>query len=73
MKYLGSVKKEEGILVTPSAFSDVKNGQVFEAVEIDGDVLLVKAPLDKQSIERTERLARKVIDDHRKSMEGLAR
>ena len=66
MKYLGVARKEKGQVVMPDAFQEAEEGKLYEVIEIGGDILLVPSPLDR------ERLARKSIEEHRKTLEGLA-
>ena len=73
MRYLGIAKKEHGRVVMPDTFADVSEGQTFEAFEIAGDILLAVPPLDRTRLEQVARLAKQSIDEHRTSLEGLAR
>ena len=73
MKYLGIVKREDPNLKMPDAFRTVAVQGEYEAIEVGGDVLLVAAPLDRDRLKRIEELARQSIQDHRGSLEGLAR
>jgi hypothetical protein len=73
MKYLGPARKEKGCVIMPDTFRDVPEGQVFEAVEVGGDIVLAIPPLDKNRLDEVKRLADRSIADHRKSLEGLAR
>ena len=72
MRYLGTAKVENGHVIMPDGFdADVRVG-TYEAVEIGGDILLTATPLDRKRLERVGKLAAQSIDDHRKSLEGLA-
>jgi len=73
MKYLGVARKEKGEIVMPDAFKEVAEGRTYEVVEIGGDILLVPAPLDRERLARIGKLAGRSIEEHRKSLEGLAR
>lgn len=73
MKYLGIARKEKTKIVMPDAFQDAEDGQTYEAIEIGGDILLSPAPLDRERLARIERLANRSIEEHRKSLQGLAR
>lgn len=57
----------------PDAFAEVPEGQAYEAVEIGGDILLIVPPLDRKRLAQVERLTTRSIEDHRKSLDGLAR
>ena len=57
----------------PDEFADVPEGQAYEAVEIAGDIVLTLSPLDRQRLARVERLANRSIEEHRKTLDGLAR
>ncbi len=72
MRYLGLARNENGKMAMPDAFKEVKDGQLYEAVEIDGDVILLPNPLDRERLASVERLAKQSIADHRKTLEGLA-
>ncbi len=73
MKFLGSVKKENGHMVASDAFQEVQEGKVFEAVEIEGHIFLVPAPFDKERAEKIRSLADESIRAHRKSLENLSK
>lgn len=73
MRYLGIARQENGSVVMPDAFREVEEGRLYEAIEIGGDILLVPPPLDHERLARIERLANRSIQEHRKSLEGLAR
>ena len=73
MLYFGIAKNEKGLVVMPDAFREVETDPFYEAVEIGGDILLVSPPLDRERLAQIERLARRSIEEHRKTLEGLAR
>ena len=73
MKYLGIARTENGRIVMPDGFDEGSPAQTYEAVEIGGEILLAPAPLDRQRLARVDELARRSIQDHRKSLEGLGR
>lgn len=73
MNYLGTARIENGNVVMPDGFRESAHGQTYEAVEIDGDILLTPTPLDRKRLERVAQLAAESINDHRKSLEGLAK
>jgi len=73
MKYLGIARKENGHVLMPDTFRDVEEGRTYEAIEVEGDILLTLAPLDRERLARVERLAKQSIEEHRKALEGLAR
>ena len=73
MKYLGIARKENGQIVMPDAFREVEEGRTYEAIEIGGDILLAPAPLDRERLAKIEKLAGRSIEEHRKSLQGLAR
>jgi len=73
MRYLGIAKKEKGHLTMPDAFGEVEEGQMYEAIELGGEILLISAPLDRKRLAQIERLVSRSIEEHRKSLEGLAR
>jgi len=73
MRYLGIARKERDHVVMPDAFREVEEGSVYEVVEIGGDFLLVPPPLNRERLARIERLVNRSIEEHRKTLEGLAR
>ena len=72
MKYLGIARKEKGKIVMPDGFGEIEEGRTFEAVEIGGDILLAPAPLDRERLSKLAQLAGRSIEEHRKSLQGLA-
>lgn len=73
MKYLGIMKQEHGQITMPDTFQTIELQQRYEVVEICGDLLLLPSPLDRQRLARIERLTKRSIVEHRKTLEGLAR
>lgn len=73
MKYLGIVKKENGILAVPDTFKTVAEPHTYEAVQVGGDILLLSTPLDRERLKKIDELTESSIRDHRKTLEGLAR
>ena len=73
MRYLGIARQEHGRILMPDAFAEGEQDATFEAIEIGGDILLIPNPLDRERLARLQRLANRSIEDHRKSLEGLAR
>lgn len=73
MKYLGTVQNDNGKLKMPDTFVDDSRAATYEAIDLDGDILLVASPLDRTRLSRIEELAGQSIADHRKSLEGLAK
>jgi hypothetical protein len=73
MKYLGIVKPENGKLTIPDSFVEVAQSQSYEAIQVGTDILLVPSPLDRERLKRIEKLASRSIDEHRRTLEGLAR
>jgi hypothetical protein len=57
----------------PDLFREESRTETYEALDIDGDILLVASPLDRKRLEHVQSLARASIADHRKTLEGLAR
>jgi len=73
MKYLGIVKHQDGNLTLPDAFEELEARPVYEAVQIGGDILLLSMPLDRERMHRIEWLTNRSIEEHRPTLEGLAR
>lgn len=72
MKYLGTARKEQGHIQMPDTFVDVSDGQTFEAIEVGGDIFLLRSPLDRQRFDDIAELTRRSIEEHRTSLESLA-
>jgi len=56
----------------PDTFVDVSDGQTFEAIEVGGDIFLLRSPLDRQRFDDIAELTRRSIEEHRTSLESLA-
>ncbi|ODS34353.1 MAG: class I glutamine amidotransferase [Candidatus Scalindua rubra] len=73
MKYLGIARKEKGQVIMPDAFQKVPEGKQYEAIELGNDIILVPSPVDRERLARIERLANISIEEHRKTLKGLAK
>ncbi len=73
MKYLGIVKRQDGNLTLPDTFREISEHQTYEALLIGGDLLLIPPPLDLQRLKRIEELANRSIDEHRDTLDKLAK
>jgi len=73
MNYLGIARQENGRIVMPDAFGEGVEGQMYEVIEVGGDILLTTTPLDRRRLERIEQLTKSSIEDHRKTLDGLGR
>jgi len=73
MRYLGLVRQENGNLQVSDTFRQAAGQREYEAVQVGDSILLFCAPLDRERLERIEALADRSIDEHRDSLEGLAR
>ncbi len=73
MKYLGIVQRENGTLALPDSFQEIREPRRYEAILVGGDVLLLSAPLDRERLKQIEELTDRSIEDHRKTLEGLAK
>ena len=73
MKYLGIVRKENGILEVPDSFKNAAELPTYEAVQVGEDILLLSTPLDRERLKRIAELTESSIRNHRKTLEGLAR
>ena len=78
MRYLGIVEKRHGGQIILEGFGQGKiteedDQTAFEAVEIEGVIVLVPAPVDRKHLAQIETLASQSIHDHRTTLEGLAR
>jgi hypothetical protein len=72
MKYLGVVKRSNATLTLPDGFQQAVQSGEYEAIEVGGDILLLASPLDRSRLKRVEKLAKQSIDEHRRTLEGLA-
>ena len=73
MKYLGIIKQQNGNLTIPDRFQDMAESHAYEAIQVGDDILLLSAPLDRERLRRIEELANRSIEEHRRTLEGLAR
>ena len=78
MRYLGIVEKRHGGQIILEGFGQEKISEdddqtTFEAVEIEGVIVLVQAPVDRKRLAQIETLSSQSIHDHRTTLEGLAR
>ena len=73
MKYLGIVKRQNGNLTMPDAFQEVATLRTYDAIQVGGDILLLSAPLDRERLKKIEELAKRSIEEHRSSLEALAK
>lgn len=73
MKYLGILKRQNCVLTMPDTFSEVAQAQDCEAVQVADDILLLPAPLHRERLRQIEDLANRSINEHRSTLEGLAR
>ena len=72
MKYLGIVQKKKGVIVVPDSFEEIPDGQSFEAFEIGGDILFLQS-VDRKRLALIQRYIEISIEEHRKTLEGLAK
>ena len=78
MRYLGIVEKKHGGQIILEGFGQEKitdddDQTTFEAVELEGAIVLVPAPVDRKRLAQIETLTSQSIHDHRTTLEGLAR
>jgi hypothetical protein len=73
MKYLGIVKRQNGNLTMPDAFQEVTTPRTYDAIQVGGDILLLPAPLDRERLKKIEELAKRSIEEHRSTLEALAK
>jgi hypothetical protein len=57
----------------PDSFQEVAKTEVYEAIVVDGDILLLATPLDRERVKRIQDLTDRSINEHRRTLEGLAR
>jgi len=77
MRYLGIVEKRHGGQIILEGYGQEKiteeDQAAFETVEIEGAIVLISAPVNHKRIAQIETLIGQSIDDHRTTLEGLAR
>ncbi|GAN31639.1 MAG: hypothetical protein DYG83_11690 [Candidatus Brocadia sp. AMX2] len=74
MKYLGIAKREKDQSITmPDSFKESSQWDSYEVIEVGGDILLIPPPLDKERLARIEKLTKISIEEHRKTLKGLAK
>ena len=78
MRYLGIVEKRHGGQIILEGYGQEKiteedDQTAFEAVEIEGVIVHVPAPVNHKRIAQIETLTGQAIDEHRTTLEGLAR
>jgi hypothetical protein len=73
MKYLGIAHNEKERVLLPDAFIALETTQSYEVIEVGGDIFLLSFPLDRKRLSLIEKLTQQAIDDHRETLEGLAR
>jgi hypothetical protein len=73
MKYLGRVKRQGSDLKMPDSFREVAKTEVYEAIVVEGDILLLATPLDRERVKQIQDLTDRSIQEHRRTLEGLAR
>ena len=71
MRYLGIAKKQKEKITMPDGCEDLVKDIEYDALEINGRVLLIPSPLDREKMSLVERLADRSIKRHRKTLEGL--
>lgn len=78
MKYLGIVKSEKDKMILPDNFvKEVVSLQgeeplLYEAIEIEGMIVLMNSPINRNRLALIEDLTQKSIQEHRTSLDGLA-
>jgi hypothetical protein len=78
MRYLGIVAKRHGGQIILEGYGQEKiteedDHSAFEAVEVEGMIVHVPAPVDRKHLAQIETLTSQSIDDHRTTLKGLAR
>ena len=77
MRYHGIVETRHGGQIILESYCREKiteddDQAAFEAVEIEGAIVLVPAPVDRKRLAQIETLTNQSIHDHRTTLEGLA-
>ena len=78
MGYLGIVENRHGGQIILEGYGQEKISEedeqtTFETVEIEGVIVLIPAPVNHKRLAQIETLTGQSIDDHRTTLEGLAR
>lgn len=73
MRYLGTVKCEDGRVIPVEAAANAYHPGHYQAVEVGRSVLLFAGPIDRERLERIEQLAAMTISAHRVALKGLSK
>lgn len=78
MRYLGIVEKRHSGQIILEGYGETTTSEeddqaAFEAFEIESLIVLVPEPVDRTQLSRIEKLTEQAIQDHRTTLEGLAR
>jgi hypothetical protein len=60
-------------LKMPDSFQEVAKTEVYEAIVVEGDILLLATPLDRERVKQIQDLTDRSIQEHQSTLEGLAR
>lgn len=71
MRYLGVAKKEKGLVVMPDLFGKDEIGTLYEAFEIDGQILLMHPPVSRKRQRQIKTLMSQSIEEHRSTLKGI--
>ncbi len=73
MKYLGTIRNENGTFRMPDGFDAGGARDTYEVIAVGDDILFIADPLDRKRLESLLRLTKNSIEDHRESLDGLAK
>jgi len=73
MKVLGTARKERGIFTLPDELLKTADDALYEVLEVEGIILMIESPLDKERISCIQALAEESIKTHKKTLERLAK
>lgn len=71
MRYLGVAKKEKGLIVMPDSFGRDEIGRLYEAFEIDGQILLMHPPVSRKRQRQIKTLMSQSIEENRSTLKGI--
>ena len=72
MKYLGIARVKNNMVEMPDTYNSQNIGE-YEVMEMGGDILLIPSALQHERLKLIKRLTKITLEEHRESLEGLAK
>ena len=73
MQYFVVAKYENGRMTMANSFTSGHEENTYEAIEIDYTIILLRTRLNQERLARIKKLTKQSIEEHRTTLEGLAR